>query len=240
MKSLITFLFLFTALAVYSQGTGSNRPEGYEAKENVKTLGSSSGSTVVKLFDERYEGVKGTPYMFPEWSEGEVFLREKKKVKFQQLNYNSFTNELVYRDPENGETMQINKYQVDFFTIVRKDTLLFVPVKLPRENDIVFARLFYEDKSSAYLYYAKEFLAANYEGGYSADRKADEYVDKPQIYIKLAGQEELLKLKGAKKNIIELFGDKKSEMATFINKGKADFKSPEYVSAMMGHYDSLL
>jgi len=239
MRAILISLLIVSMVNLYAQETESSRPEGYEAKENLKTLGSSAGSTVVKLFDERYEGVKGTPFMFTGWNKGEVFLTEKKKVKFEQLNYNSFTNELVYKDPDNGQMMQINKYLVDFFIVYNPDSMLFVPIKQPKSNDISFAQQFYNKKSSAYQFYGKEFLKANYEGGYSADRKADEYVDKPQIYIKIKGNDELIRLKGSKKAVAELFGDKSAEMSKFINKGKADFKSMEYVNRMMAYYDSL-
>ena len=52
----------------------------YEAKENLRELGSTDGTGTVKTFDNRYEGVKGTPYAFGEWYPGEIFLGSKQKV----------------------------------------------------------------------------------------------------------------------------------------------------------------
>ncbi len=70
-------------------------PTGYEAKENLRELGSVSGTGNVQTFDNRYEGTKGTPYVFEAWSQGEIFLKSKKKVLVKELNYNCYDNELV-------------------------------------------------------------------------------------------------------------------------------------------------
>ncbi len=62
----------------------------------------------------------------------------------------------------------------------------------------------------------KEFLKANYEGGYSADRKYDEFVDKYDLLIMKEGDNTIYKLKNSKKYIISIFPDKEKEITSYI------------------------
>ncbi len=230
---------LMTGLLLYCQENSNKYLEGYAAQENLRTYATPNTTSQVYTFDNRYEGVKGTPYVFTEWYPGEIFLKGKKKVKLNELNYNCFNSEIVFRETKDGPIMQINPYVVDFFILYTPDSVTFVPVNLPGEKEIRFVREIYKGESTAYLNYGKEFMKADYQGGYSADRRYDEFADKKQIYIRLKNESDLIKLKGSRKNIINIFGDQREKMGKFINNGKPDFKEVLYVKEMMEFYDSL-
>jgi len=83
MKTLIIAFGLLIALSSAAQNVTA--PQGYEAKENLRELGSTDGTGTVQTFDNRYEGVKGTPYVFEQFRQGEVFLYKAKKSKKQML-----------------------------------------------------------------------------------------------------------------------------------------------------------
>ena len=77
MKPYITILLAL--ITSYCAAQTVTPPEGYEARENLRELGSVSGTGSVQTFDNRYEGTKGTPYVFEAWAPGEIFLKSKKK-----------------------------------------------------------------------------------------------------------------------------------------------------------------
>ena len=78
MRTLIINLVLLITISCTAQNVSV--PQDYEARQNLMELGSMDGTGSVKTFDNRYEGTKGTPYVFETWLPGEVFLKSKKKV----------------------------------------------------------------------------------------------------------------------------------------------------------------
>jgi len=237
MKILITLILTCISLTVYSQNV--TIPADYEAKQNLRELGSRDGLGNVKTFDSRYEGVKGSPFIFEAWRNGEVFLSDKKRVFFNDMNYNSFQNEIVYLEVGSNRAMVMNKYLVDFFRLYGEDTLTFVPLQLPGESDRIFAQVLYNRNSLVYKIYKKEFLNANYEGGYSAERRHDEFVDKYDLFFRKHGEDVLYKVKRSKKYMISAFPDHSREISKFINSNKLKFKDEADVMALMKYYDEL-
>jgi hypothetical protein len=194
MKTLLISFGLLITTSTFAQQVTS--PEGYEAKENLRELGSTDGTGTVQTFDNRYEGVKGSPYVFEQFRQGEVYFKSKKKVKVNELNYNCMENELVYKDPATKVIRMMNKFQVDLFTFSDgTENLTFVPLNLYEDKEAIFAQMLYNKASLVYKVYAKDWLKANYEGGYSADRKYDEFVDKYSLYFMKDGEHTLYKAK---------------------------------------------
>ncbi|MFO7671080.1 MAG: hypothetical protein R6W31_15590 [Bacteroidales bacterium] len=238
MKIAITCLGIAITAVTMAQNAGIQGE--YEAKENLRELGSTDGTGNVRTFDNRYEGVKGSPYVFETWYPGEVFLNSKKKVAISQMNYNCFENEIAYKEPASEVIRLLNRYTVDFFQInVSGESLTFVPVKLGEDAEPVFVRILYDAASKVYKVHQKEFLKANYEGGYSADRKYDEFVDKYDILFMKQGENTLYKAKNSKKYMISLFPEKENEISSFIKEEKLDLKQDESIVKLMVYFDSL-
>jgi len=238
MKAIIITLALIVSLTCSAQNVSV--PQGYEAKENLRELGSMDGTGNVRTFDNRYKGVKGTPYVFEEFHPGEVYLKTKNKVAVQDLNYNCFENEIVYMDPATQVIRVMNRFQVDLFTIRDGDRVLtFVPVKLGDDEQTIFAEVLYNKGSIVYKVYGKEWLKANYEGGYSADRRYDEFVDKYDLYFIKKGENMLYKAKKSKKQVIEAFPDHEKEISSYIKSNKLDLKEDSSLVKLLAYYDTL-
>lgn len=238
MKLALSCLGLLITCASMAQSISNT--DGYERNENLRELGSTDGTGNVRTFDNRYEGVKGSPYVFAEWYPGEVFLSGKQKVVIKDLNYNCFDNEIAYKDPATEVIRLMNRYKVDFFQLdMDGEKLTFVPLKLSDDGEAVFAEILYDLSSKVYKVYRKEFLKANYEGGYSADRKYDEFVDKSDLLVLKKGDNTLYKIKNSKKYIISIFPDKEKEISAYIKNHKLDLKQDESIVKLLTYYDSL-
>ena len=237
MKTILVSITLFLSLTIYSQSV--TMPQGYEANENLRDLGSLATTGNVRTFDMRYQGVKGTPFIFEDWVSGEVFLSDKRRVFFNNMNYNCFDNEIAYTESTSNKTLLMNKYIIDLFVLYAEDTLTFVPVNLPGKDQHVYAQVLYNRKSNVYKLYKKEFLRADYEGGYSADRKYDEFIDKFDLYFMKHDENILYKVKSSKKYILEAFADQSEPVAKFIKTNKLKFKEPEDVIQLLQFYDTL-
>jgi hypothetical protein len=233
-------LILLTLITSYCAAQTVPDPSLYKAKENLRELGSTSGTGNVQTFDNRYEGTKGTPYVFETWFPGEIFLKSKSKVHIKEMNYNCYDNELVYLDPATKVTRLINRFTVDLFYIMNgSDTLLFAPIIPENDEEFLFAQVLYNGGSIVYKRYKKEFVKANYEGGYSADRKYDEFADKSDLYISRQNDEKFYKVKKSKKQILEAFPGTEDEISSYIKAEKLDLKDEEDVIKLLKYYDSL-
>jgi hypothetical protein len=238
MKYQIIILIALISTTCFAQT--SPVPTGYEAKENLRELGSLSGTGNVRTFDNRYEGTKGTPYVFEQWFPGEVFMKNKKRIIIEEMNYNCYDNEVAYLDPSSKTVMLINRYTVDLFYLKSGvDTLVFVPIQLEEDKTPVFAQVMYKGESSLYKRYGKEFVRANYEGAYSADRTYDEFADKSSLYLSLHNDPALKKLKKSKKQILGLFPEAEDELSAFIKAEKLDMKNEEDLVKLLKYHDSL-
>lgn len=234
---MITGLILIICITASAQNISV--PEGYEARENLRELGSD-GTRMVKSFDNRYQGVKGSPYVFEEFRQGEVFLKTKNKVAIQELNYNCFENELVYMDPSTKVTRLLNKLQVDLFTIHNGEEVLnFVPLILEESTEPIFAEVLYNQGSIVYKVYGKDWLKANYQDVYSADRRYDEFVDKYDLYFLKKGDQVLYRARKSKKHLIAAFAGHEKEISSFIKSNKLDLKEDESLVSLLRYYDSL-
>jgi hypothetical protein len=233
-------IILLALITSYCAAQTLSPPEGYEARENLRELGSTDGTGSVKTFDNRYEGVKGSPYVLKDFSPGEVFLKTKNKVAVEELNYNCFENEIVYMDPATKVIRLINKFKVDLFTIQDENkTLTFVPIRLEADAAIIFAEVLYNKSSTAYKVYEKDWVKANYEGGYSADRKYDEFVDKYDLYFLKHGENALYKSKKSKKHVIAAFPEHEKEISSFIKSNNLNLKEDQSLIRLLEYYDTL-
>jgi len=237
MKSLIIILITF----IGATGLAQTIPDHTEAKENLRELGSLSGTGNVKTFDNRYEGTKGTPYVFEEWFPGEVFLKNNKRIIIEQMNYNCYDNEVAYLEPKSKAVMLINKYMVDlFFLKSGADSILFIPIQLEDDKQAVFVQVLYNDGSSLYKLYGKEFVRANYEGAYSADRRYDEFADKSSLYFSRHDDPaQYHKVKKSKKQILSAFPGAEDQISAYIKEEKLDLKSEADLIKLLKFYDSL-
>ena len=238
MKSYI--LILFALISTHCLAQTIPDPTGYEAKENLRELGSVAGTGSVQTFDNRYEGTKGTPYVFETWYPGELFLKSKSKVQIKDMNYNCYDNELVYMDPATKAIRLINRFTVDLFYILNgSDTLLFAPIEPENDGEFLFAQVLYNGGSMVYKRYQKEFVRANYEGGYSADRKYDEFADKSDLYFSRRNDVKFYRVKKSKKHILEAFPGVEDEISSYIKAEKLNLKVEEDLVKLLKYYDSL-
>ena len=240
----MTMKILISGLALIITITGSAQnisyPEGYEAQENLKALSDIEHSESIRTFDNRYEGVKGTPYVLDKFHPGEVYLKSKNRVTVQDMNYDCIENEIVYIDPATKVIRLMNRYQVDFFIIRNGDRIMtFVPLVLEEDAETIFAEMLYNLGSRVYKVYGKDWIKANYEGGYSPDRRYDEFRDTYDFYFMKKGEYILHKARKSKKQLIAAFPDHEKEISSFIKSHKLNLKEDESLVSLLKYYDSL-
>ena len=195
-----TFLLLaatFTVTVARSQAN-TTISSGNAGQENLKAL--VNGAAAIS-FDNRYEGVRGTPYLVPGWVPGTIQLASKVLLPETKLKYDASQRVLLMlRGPKDSIYIDMNR--VEGF-------VLSDPTKL---NDRTFQRI-YDAPDPALRREYFEVLApgsysllklqrktlqkASYSGAYSTDRRYDEIVDQTDYFIHTAdGRLQPIKLTG--------------------------------------------
>jgi hypothetical protein len=207
--------------------------------EAAQTM-SSINLNNAKAFDERYQGVRGSPFILEEWSGAILFPTGEPPLRVNYINFDRHTAQLCFRDTPDGQVKVINKYLIDSFMVIHPaDTFRFIRFKTPGSGDYIFLESVYEGKGILYLDHAKEFVPADYEQVYSSDRRYDEFKDQPVYYIKLEENGELLEVKRNKKITASLFGPYSGEMLKYLKTEKISLVDRNHLVAMMQYYDRI-
>jgi hypothetical protein len=212
------------------------------SEENLRNISRSANMVMTTNMDELYEGVKGTPYLFNIWKQGDIFLKDSSLIKDINIKYNIYTDDVLYLNSKSGDSLIIDRPRIDAFEIQGDspaDLLLFRDIRLkPGSKDkSTFARVLYDGQTKFLIKYTKNFIKADYKGAYTAGRRYDEYTDNSQYYI--MKDNELNRIKLNKKAIIKVLADRENEVKSFIDKEGADLDSENDVISLLEYYDSL-
>ncbi len=236
-------------LALTASGTvamaQSTKLTGNGAQQNLDILGSTNMSTTVQTFDERYKGVKGTPFFLAQWGKANLLVQDKYEYQQVDLKYNVFDNNLLYRKP-NGNLIILDLHQVNSFTLT--DTLGLKTYSFKRLKDVsghdaktvnqFFAILHEGTKSQLALLPVKSMVKADYQGSYSANRAYDELVDEP-VYFFVDANKVMQRVKLNKKTLLKLLSDKQAQINTYITSQRIDASKEEGWVKTLAYYESL-
>jgi hypothetical protein len=209
MKFSTRFIFIgtfFSALtflsSLHSQISTTTQNAG--GMENYISMGDIQ---MVSTFDDRYQGVKGTPLVFEDWTEGYVLFKDKpeekeEEVKTFKMNIDMFQN-ILYVTLYNGAIGTLpTKFvsSVHFKTAEGKERIFKPMVRKEVESSnfpgFGYYEIIHEGDMLLLKHHRKIFQEADYKGAYSADVRYDEYKDEKRYFISFDGQTfEKIKLK---------------------------------------------
>ena len=130
----LSFLSLLMTFCMAQTATVNNAAANTPFKEEqlARALDTRTMRNVTQ-FDGRYEGVKGTPFMFDDWAIGTLQLKDSTYVKnLQSFKFDLINNEIWVKMPEVGERILFSK-EILSLKIARPDgqKVLLKKVKLP-------------------------------------------------------------------------------------------------------------
>lgn len=152
MKKLLLFICLvFGGTAIYAQASTADNAamNSFSKLDNMKSLLSNRARNVTS-FDNRYEGVKGTPFLNEDWLEGKLVLADSVLVKNKMLfKFDVLNNEVWIKYKTDEEHILYNRelLTLELFHNDGKKTK-FIKFKLPEnENRHHFSMAIFEGKS---------------------------------------------------------------------------------------------
>ena len=210
--SLILIFLLLTA-----NGFPQENPlyqTGLTAEQNLNAIGSlAKFSTGGVGFDTRYEGVKGSPWLF------EKLLPSLMRVKGQdyslqlETNLDIVKNSLIFNNPKTGKMLSIPSDLVKELKVTLEGKELIFRVSRAKyfEREIKDGRFYQVLKEGPFQFIKlpfKKLIAADYKDVYSPDRRYDEYTTYYKYYI-MQSDSVFHQVQLTKKSLIKIFPDRK-------------------------------
>ncbi|MBN2236061.1 MAG: hypothetical protein JW729_00790 [Bacteroidales bacterium] len=235
-KFALNFLLILIGFAVYGQNEGFIHDGGI----TMKTFGdfyklNAQNIKDTKAFLQDNE-IEGSPYLRNEFQNGYVLTSTNIKYQDVPLRYNIYNDEIEFQMDDNVLALDNpDNYQE---VAIGGDIFINCPIKGGSNNaSSYFIRLNNQKKLVLLKRFGIEFLPAKSPQGY-VDAKPATFKKMPvSYYVKFEGKpaEEI----GNLKSLLSLFGDKSTEMETYIKKEKLKLRNEEDLLKIISKYNLL-
>ena len=155
----------------------------------LKKIGTSQFASVM-TFDNRYEGIKGTPYVFEKYESGKIILKSDKVLNNGfEVNINAVDGK-AWALVDSSQEIQIDNVYIKSITVndnQKKRT--FIPYKVSmvegnsNKSEILYEQL-YADKNYQFLKkHSRNLKKADYTRAFAPDIRYDEYIKREEYYL---------------------------------------------------------
>ncbi len=242
------FLWLFLWLSAALPAAHGQQKSAPERQQIVDEVGKNFNQNAVQTFDDRYEGVKGSPLLLDQWTPGRVTLRDGKVFSSVQLKYDLYRDEIVVKHPYDHAVIP-EKYTVTQFSLRSEpgeDSLYFMLVdylpnyrKFPPNHfaQVLYGNLSDPNTSTLLAVHNKKLIKADFQGAYSADRRYDEFSETMTSYYLVKPNGRSYRFKPTLSSIRRLLGDKKAAVSDFLADNPIDPSDPDDLARLIKYYD---
>lgn len=215
-----------------------------EMSQIVNSVGGGSHPGVmVRTIDNRYEGLRGTPYFLNDWSKGQIEMIDGKRFVDVPIKFDAFRQALILLRPKMGnDSIIIDRQSVSQFRLVSTDGQEYVFRRYPGikslEAEGTYFLVLYEGKNSLLKRIVKTFQGADYKQPYSNNIRYDTF-NNDFAYFILRPDNTLVRVKKSKKAIYEALSDKGANFEEFAAQEKLNFKTDTDFAKIVKYYDEL-
>jgi hypothetical protein len=237
----LEFLFLAILLIPFQLSaqefadTSSGTPEKKIEKEKIYIIPGSISYT---------ENLK-SPFLFEEWTPGEIFLKGGKVESNGRIKYDLFLDQLVYMRPT-GEYMTLMSYNIEKFVLAgaRADddysflNMNFKHFKLGSRVQPGFYEVILEDKTSLLAKRKKRLIAAGRTSTYTKPDSQFLFKRDDDYYV-VKEDGSIYKVKFSSHFFLRLFSNRKSELKKFLKEEKIKIKKESDVVELISYYNTI-
>ncbi len=186
------------------------------------------------------DGAQGNPYFTNDWSEGQVTLDGGEEYDNVSLRYDVYRNRLLIRG-QNGEATPLESGDVRSFIVgpnrvanLARFTRAQYVTGFDEVPDDQFVQIIYEAKSKLIAVHHKPTRPSDETGGQGAP---DQLGATATQYYYISPRGEVSVFEPEREAVLELFGDQREAVDTFILDGMLDFDSVVNLRRLVGFYD---
>jgi len=181
------------------------------------------------IFDNSYEGLKGSPYLFDKFLPLQIKVKEVDFYLSVEGNIDLKNNTFIYIEKESGVLYSIPCQRVaELIVETGEERMIFRTTDTKNSQKGLNEERFYQVlKEAPYKFIkmpSKVLIPADYRGAYSAKRRYDEYKFEAKYYI-VSFDTLYAEVKLKKNSLIKLFPDKKETIKKVIK--EKTYSDPE-------------
>ncbi len=205
--------------------------------QNLEQI-SANASSSVRVFDSRYEGIKGSPYLLDDWLAASLVTDNGQKIENVEIKLN-LTEDGVFVKNENGGVLRLRSSAVDTIQLTENEQMFVSVENLLGQNqyeDSYYLELMERgEKVSLVARRYKSYMEANFKGAYSAGRTYDQYIDETDFFFLKNGQ--LSEVKTSIKSLAEGLGMDKKQLRNYINKYEINIREEEGIKKLVKYFN---
>ncbi|WP_448530032.1 hypothetical protein [Raineya sp.] len=231
--SISCFLLLSSVSVLFAQLSGQDA--------FINTMSLAGQGNIVRTWDSRYQGMKGHPFVKNTWENAQIVSVDGKVYQDVPLKYDVYSNLAVVKNSK-GDSIITEVLNIQEFTF-KSSKMTFVKEPLLDNSDNIknygklYEQLYKGNKVALLKNHRKVLLQADYQGGYSANRRYDELVEEYDYFLKKTGTIEKIKLN--EKNLLKSLSDKEKELKEFLKKEKLNLKTEVGVLRLLQYYETI-
>ncbi|MFV9483079.1 hypothetical protein ACNI3T_04535 [Christiangramia sp. ASW11-125] len=188
---------------------------------------------------------KGDPFLSSEWYVGYGINKDGSTTRPQQMNYDIYGNNLVYKTGTNGEPMKLLDDSISGFILKDKNTeLLFSKIEGSKFEKTKREDRYYHVVSPPSNYviveYIKDLNDPNASGWVSSkdNTLSAEYELDTNYYI-LNRADQYVEVRLKRNHILKALKDRKDQLKTYIDSNNIDFESILDLVKILEYYYTL-
>ncbi|HZK94947.1 MAG TPA: hypothetical protein VFC67_12135 [Prolixibacteraceae bacterium] len=228
MKRVCFFILLFVLTNSLNAQTMLNG-----LMDNYRFKKMSDGGNI--LNDLKMSDIQGTPYLEEEFSNGKIITSEGTTYDGIPLRYNAYSDDLEFQKGE-------DTYNIDPKIIIRRAEFggaVFGCMKYDFFGKIQngLFEILTEGKATLLVKFTIKFLEKDKVQAFADPKPARFDAPKKEYYMTIDGAP--AKLITNKKSLLELFGNRKDEMESYISKNKLSVREDDSLKKIVVHFNSL-
>jgi hypothetical protein len=218
--------------------------QGIETQTNINQVATGNDPTqVVRVFDDRYQGVQGTRLHWGNYISGRLVLTDGKVFAIKFMNYDIFSDDVIFKNSVEGAVKVLSKKNIASF---QSDSLAcnsdfckfknfdFSKFDLPTG----FYAVLFEGKIKLVCKLYKTILKADYKGAYSSNQNYDRFIDEKRYYfVNKEGVPLIIKLN--QKSIADIVPSHSDEIRKFIKENNYSSKNSNDLFRIFKYLDDL-
>lgn len=221
------------------------RRNGFETYQSATQIVGSGPLALVNTVDNRYEGLRGTPYFLPDWNKGEIELVNEQSYPEVPAKFDAYRQQLVLKQTWlSGDSIVVDAERVKSFQLRSSDgrSYRFERIPTAKTNETALKEgyflVLYKGETALLKRVTKVFKRADFKDPYSNDVRYDAFKDAFAYYV-LKPDRTLVKVKLSKKSLLEVLTGKGDALKTFLDQRNVAVKTEKDAVALVRQYDSL-
>lgn len=226
MNNVRNILFFVIGIGIASQSTA----------QNVSDLPANSfpfnlSGQIVKTFDNRYEGVRGSYTFLDDFQPGIIELKGT-LYKNVLINYDAYTDNVIAKHDKLEGAVQLRKDMISRFELNTSSDGVYAFVKRNVNGIPTFLLAIHEDSVSLYCKVNKTIKKASMGGAYNASQtNYDEFITVNTYYFQ-HNKGELIEIQNNKKGILKALPNLEKELTDYLKGKKLDFNDYEQMKLL--------